>query len=88
MHVNQVLYQGLEILFSGLYFALFARILLSWIPHNSYHPLIQFLYRLTDPILRPFQNLIPSAKIGIDLSLIFAFIALRIIKRVLYQLIF
>ena len=76
-------YALIDLVFSFLYLALFVRILLSWIPHDPYHPVVSFLYRLTDPMLKPFQNLMPVSSIGIDISPIFAFIALGIIKKLL-----
>ncbi|MCP4050611.1 MAG: YggT family protein [bacterium] len=45
------------LIFKIMYFALFARIIISWIPHNHYHPIVNFLYKITDPILKPFQKL-------------------------------
>jgi uncharacterized protein YggT (Ycf19 family) len=44
------------------------------------------IYQFTDPILKPFQNIIPPYKIGIDLSPLFAFIALSIAKKLLLML--
>ena len=76
-------YSLINLVFSFLYLALFIRILLSWIPHDPHHSIVSFLYRLTDPMLKPFQNLMPASSIGIDISPIFAFIALGIIKKLL-----
>ena len=86
--VYLLLYRILDFIFQGLYLALIARVLLSWIPHDRYHPIMQFLYDVTDPILRPFQNIIPSWKIGIDLSPILAFFALGIIRDLMFRLLF
>jgi len=69
-------------LFQAAYLALFIRVILSWIPHDPYQPLIQFLYQITDPILKPFQRLIPPSQFGIDFSPIVAFMALSILKRI------
>ena len=64
-----------------------ARVLISWIGHNQFNPLIQHLYRLTDPILNPFQNIVPPEKIGgIDISPIFALFAVQLVARLLIQL--
>ncbi|MBT3261412.1 YggT family protein [bacterium] len=80
------LYKIIDLVFQGLYLALIVRIVLSWIPHDESHPIIQFLYKITDPILRPFQNIVPSYKLGIDISPIFAFIAISIVRRLLLTL--
>ncbi|RAP28277.1 YggT family protein [Candidatus Marinamargulisbacteria bacterium SCGC AG-343-D04] len=82
------LYKILDTAFQGLYLALFIRVMLSWFPHDRSHPIMHFLYSITDPILRPFQDLIPSWKIGLDLSPIFAFFALGIIRNLVFTLLF
>ena len=86
--IYELLYKTLDILFQGLYFALMARVLLSWVPHDPHHVLIQKLYQITDPMIRPFQEIIPSHKFGIDVSPILAFFALGFIKKIVFQLLF
>lgn len=66
--------------------SLFIRVILSWFPHNRYHPFIDVIYRVTDPMLLPFQRLIPANRMGIDLSPIFAFIGIQILESFLLQL--
>ena len=64
-----------------------ARVLLSWIGHNQFNPLIQYVYRLTDPLLRPFQNIVSPEKLGgIDISPIFALFAVQLGARLLIRL--
>ena len=83
-----LLYKTLDFIFQALYFALIIRVLLSWVPHDPYHAIVQWIYRLTDPILQPFQDIIPTHRIGIDLSPIFAFIALGFVRKTLYMILF
>ncbi|MDR4499068.1 MAG: YggT family protein [Candidatus Scalindua sp.] len=61
---------------------LIIRIVLSWVPHNAYHPAAVFLYRITDPILNPVRRIVPSIG-GIDISPIIVFVGLGFIKRAL-----
>jgi YggT family protein len=75
-------------IFEFIYIALMIRILLSWIQHDQYNKAVQILYKITDPILKPFQNLLPAHKIGIDLSPLFAFMALGFAKQLLFRLIY
>lgn len=82
------LYKVLDLIFQALYWALMIRILISWVPHDRYHPIISKLYDVTDPILRPFQGIVPSWRFGIDFSPIFAFLALSLIRKVVFQLLF
>ena len=78
----------LDLLFDGLYLALFIRVILSWVPHDASHQLISFLYQITDPLLKPFQNIVPPEKTGgFDLSPIFAFIALEVVRKLLFRFI-
>ena len=65
------------------YFVLIiARIVISWIANQSRHPLIPLIFQLTEPVLRPFNKLIPPIG-GIDLSPLFALIALRFLLLLL-----
>jgi YggT family protein len=56
-------------------YAIFIRIILSWVSQGSYNPATAIIANLTDPVLRPFQRLIPSMG-GFDISPIFAIILL------------
>jgi YggT family protein len=65
------------------YFVLIiARVIVSWIANQSRHPLIPLVYQLTEPVLRPFSRLLPPLG-GVDLSPLFALIALRFLMLLL-----
>lgn len=57
-------------------------VILSWIGAQYRHPLIPLLFQLTDPVLRPFRRAIPPIA-GIDLSPLFALIAIRFLLLLL-----
>ena len=80
-----MIYQLVDGVFDIVYLLLMVRILISWIPHDRYHPLVSFLYQTTDPILRPFQNIFPMS-VGIDFSPILAFVFLGILKQVIFRI--
>jgi YggT family protein len=66
----------------GIYTWLFIiRALLSWVNPDPWNPIVQFLARVTDPVLRPIQQLIPMWRLGIDISPIIAILALQFIKQ-------
>jgi YggT family protein len=44
------------------------RALLSWVNPDPYNPIVQFLTRVTEPVLRPVRKLVPAYRLGIDLS--------------------
>ena len=65
------------------YFVLIiARVIISWIANQSKHPMIPLVFQLTEPVLRPFSKLLPPIG-GIDLSALFALIALRFLLLLL-----
>lgn len=61
--------------------ALLIRIVLSWVPHNPYNQAVQFLYKITDPVLNPVRKLIPPFR-GIDFSPVIVFVGLGLAKRI------
>ena len=63
-----------------------ARVLFSWFPIDRNNPLIDFIYRATEPILAPFRVTIPMGMMGIDLSPILAFFFLDIFRRLFIKL--
>ena len=69
-------------IFEILNLVLIFRIILSWIPHNRYHPIINFIYEITEPILKPFRNMINPIQ-GIDISPIIVFILLRLLRNLI-----
>lgn len=56
-------------------YAIFIRIILSWISPGSYNPATAIIQTLTEPVLRPFRRLMPPMG-GFDISPIFAIILL------------
>ena len=43
------------------------RAVLSWVNPDPYNPIVNFLYRATEPVLQKVRNLLPSTG-GLDLS--------------------
>ena len=58
------------------FFLIIVSVILSWIGRRMHHPVIPLVYQLTEPVLRPFRKIIPPIA-GIDLSPLFALIAIR-----------
>lgn len=65
---------------------IFARIILSWVKHNPYQPVIRFIYEVTEPVLGFFRKIIPPLGV-IDISPIAAFFALEILNTIVIRLI-
>lgn len=57
-----------------------ARAIISWVQPNPYNPIVQILYRLTEPVLFPIRKALAKrmGNIGIDLSPIVAIVLLNV----------
>jgi YggT family protein len=44
------------------------RALISWVNADPYNKIVVFLYRATEPVLRPVRRILPLRNAGIDLS--------------------
>jgi YggT family protein len=75
-----------EVFFTLLSLAILARVLLSWVRVSPYHPAVEFLYRITEPILAPLRRIIPPVGM-VDISPIIAMLLLQIIQQVLVAII-
>ncbi len=76
----------LEIIFTILYWLILIRALISWVNPDPYNPLVQFLYKTTEPILEPIRRILPLwLKTGIDISPIIAFFAIMFLKSFLIR---
>jgi YggT family protein len=76
----------IDVFFTLLSLAILARVLLSWIRISPYHPAVEFLYRITEPILAPLRKVIPPIGM-VDISPIIAMLLLQIIQQVLVAII-
>jgi YggT family protein len=72
-----------------------AAVVLSWLVAfnvvNTRHPFVagvaDFLYRVTEPVLRPIRNMMPNLG-GIDISPIILFLIIILIERVIIYYIY
>ena len=57
-----------------------ARAIISWVQPNPYNPIVQILYKLTEPVLFPIRKALAKrmGNIGIDLSPIVAIVLLNV----------
>lgn len=67
-------------------FILVIRMLLAYVGANYSDPLIQFVVRATDPLIRPIRRVIPNVR-GIELSTVLCVLALETIKYTMITLI-
>ncbi|MBM7855243.1 YggT family protein [Desulfohalotomaculum tongense] len=80
-----IIYQAVDVAFEVYKVIIFARIILSFVKHNPYSPLIRFVYDMTEPYLSIFRRFIPPVGM-VDFSPIAALFALSIIKWLVMSL--
>jgi len=79
------LFSVLQMIISIIYFIIIIRVLLSWVNPDPYNPLVQIIYGITEPILRPFRRILPPIG-GLDLSPILLILALVFIQTFIARL--
>ena len=62
------------------FFALIVSVILSWVAPQTHNPAAELVNQICEPLLAPFRRLLPSLG-GLDLSPIFAFIAINLLDR-------
>lgn len=62
-----------------------ARVLMSWVQVDPYHPVAQFIFQATEPFLKPIRDLLPPAA-GLDFSPLIALIILRILGQIIIEM--
>jgi YggT family protein len=60
-------------------FIIIARALISWVSPDPYNPIVQFLYTVTEPVLRPVRRRLPMT--GIDLSPVIVILAIVFLQQ-------
>jgi YggT family protein len=69
---------------------LIARAIISWVNPDPYNPIVRFLHRATEPVLRPIRYRMPTLAMGLDLSPMIVILALYLLQdfvpRILYRI--
>lgn len=68
--------------FAILRLALIVRVISSWLPVNPYSPWLRWSYLLSEPILRPLRQIVPTLGM-IDITPILAYFLLGFLARIL-----
>jgi YggT family protein len=77
------------LLLSLVQWLVIAAALVSWVSPDPRNPIVQFLYRTTEPILRPFRRILPPRKTGgIDFSPLLVILVIVFLKVFLSRLFF
>jgi YggT family protein len=71
---------GLLALTANIYFwALLIMVIASWVAPQSANPALRLVHQLVEPVMAPFRKIMPDLG-GIDISPIFAFLALNVVQ--------
>jgi YggT family protein len=67
-----------------LHFMILASIVISFLPRvDRSHPIVRFIEQVTEPLFAPFRQILPSGRMGLDFSPLFAMFSINILARVL-----
>ena len=76
----------LDVVLTIFYWLILIRAVISWVNPDPYNPIVQFLYKTTEPVLYPIRKILPTAfRFGIDISPIIAFLAILFLKSFLVR---
>lgn len=61
------------------------RALISWVNPDPYNQIVVFLYRITEPVLRPIRRILPLRNVGIDISPIIVILVIIFLQYFLVE---
>ena len=77
--------QILNVVLNIFMWIIIIRALISWVNPDPYNPIVQFLHKVTEPVLYPIRRAIPISGIGIDFSPIIVFLIIIFLQNFLVQ---
>ena len=85
--MNHLLFSIINNGFNLFQMLILIRVVMSWIPHDSYGQLPQLLHQITEPVLKPIREILPVQSMGFDFSPVIAFFALGFVKKLLLSVV-
>jgi YggT family protein len=58
----------IEIVLTLYMWIIIFRAVISWVNPDPYNKIVVFLYRVTEPVLRPVRRILPLRNVGIDIA--------------------
>ncbi len=83
--MTELLANFVSLFLNTLWLARLGRTLMSWFSQGGNDPLSQFLYQITEPVLKPIRQIVPPLGM-FDLTPMIALIVLQIIRPILVNL--
>lgn len=77
-----------NLVLSAYMWIIIARAVLTWVNPDPYNPIVRFLYRVTEPVLRPVRRRLPTFQMGLDLSPMVVLLAIYFLKEFVVPVIY
>jgi len=81
----QALARLVELVLWAYLWIIIARAVLSWVNPDPFNPIVRFLYRVTEPVLRPIRRRLPTMQMGLDLSPMLVILAIYFLQSFLVE---
>jgi len=79
----------LDILFTVLYWLIIIRALISWVNPDPNNAIVQFLNKVTEPVLEPIRSRLPlNFRFGIDISPVIVILVIMFLRSFLIKSLF
>ncbi len=73
----------IELVLNAYLIIVIARAVLSWVNPDPDNPIVRFIHRVTEPVLRPIRDRLPTVAMGLDLSPMVVLLAIYFLKSFL-----
>ena len=70
----------LQLVLEAYFWIIIARAILSWVNPDPYNPVVRFLHRVTEPVLRPIRYRLPTVASGLDLSPVVVLLVIKFVE--------
>ncbi len=77
--------QVIDIFLTVYMYIVIARAILSWVSPDPYNQIVQFLYKITEPVFYYIRRALPIGGIGIDIAPIIVIVGIIFLKSFLVQ---
>lgn len=84
-HFILALARLLELVLWAYFWIIIARAVISWVSPDPFNPIVRFLYRVTEPVLRPIRRRLPMFQMGLDLSPMIVILAIYFLQSFLVE---
>jgi YggT family protein len=84
-HFILALARLLELVLWAYVYIIIARAVISWVSPDPFNPIVRFLDRVTEPVLRPIRRRLPTFQMGLDLSPMIVILAIYFLQSFLVE---